>query len=103
VPGFVVQPRLVASSFLNVSQQMLADAKGLDTPLLQAVCGSEVAKQQLESSYRPVTATHPNKRAPEADRHLYDADPEQDDVLAQIAAGHSLVVRTLPGTGGTQT
>src|SRR5690606_15403628 len=28
---------------------------------------------------------------------------EQDDVLAQIDAGHSLVVRTLPGTGGTQT
>lgn len=103
VPGFVVQPRLVASSFLNVSKQMVADAKQLDTTVLQAVCGSEVAKQQLESSYRPVTATHPNHRAPEADRHLYDSDPEQDDVLAQIGAGHSVVVRTLPGTGGTQT
>ena len=103
VPGFVVQPRLVASSFLNVSKQMAADAKMLDTTVLQAVCGSEVAKQQLEASYRPVTATHPNHRAPEVDRHLYDSDPEQDDVLAQIGAGHSIVVRTLPGTGGTQT
>lgn len=103
VPGFVVQPRLVASSFLNVSKQMAADAKMLDTTVLQAVCGSEVAKQQLEAGYRPVTATHPNHRAPEADRHLYDSDPEQDDVLAQIGAGHSIVVRTLPGTGGTQT
>lgn len=103
VPGFVVQPRLVASSFLSVAPQMVVDAKQLDTPVLQAVCGSEVAKQQLEATYRPVTATHPNDRAPETDRHLYDADPEQDDVLAQIAAGHSLVVRTLPGTGGTQT
>lgn len=103
VPGFVVQPRLVASSFLNVSQQLVADARQLDTPVLQAVCGSEVAKQQIEASYRPVTATHPNHRAPEADRHLYDSDPEQDDVLAQIGAGHSVVVRTLPGTGGTQT
>ena len=103
VPGFVVQPRLVASSFLNVSKQMAADAKMLDTTVLQAVCGSEVAKLQLEESYRPTTATHPNHRAPEVDRHLYDSDPEQDDVLAQIGAGHSLVVRTLPGTGGTQT
>lgn len=103
VPGFVVQPRLIAASFLSVAPQMVADAKQLDTPVLQAVCGSEVARQQLEAAYRPVTATHPNERAPEADRHLYDADPEQDDVLAQIAAGHSLVVRTLPGTGGTQT
>lgn len=103
VPGFVVQPRLVASSFHNVSQQMVADARGLDTTVLQAVCGSDVARQQLDAAYRPVTATHPNERAPEADRHLYDADAEQDDVLAQIGAGHSLVVRTLPGTGGTQT
>ena len=103
VPGFVVQPRLVASSFLNVSKQMAADAKMLDTTVLQAVCGSEVARQQLEASYRPVTAIHPNHRAPEVDRHLYDSDPQQDDVLAQIGAGHSIVVRTLPGTGGTQT
>lgn len=103
VQDFAVQPRLLASSFYSLSQQMVADARGLDTLVLQAVCGSEVAQQQLEASYRPVTATHPNDRAPEADRHLYDADAEQDDVLAQITAGHSLVVRTLPGTGGTQT
>src|SRR5690606_19574646 len=30
-------------------------------------------------------------------------DSEQEEVLARIAAGHSLVVSTLPGTGGTQT
>ncbi len=103
VPGFVVQPRLVASSFANVSRQMVADAKQLDVPVLQAVCGSEVARQQLADAYRPVSPTWPNERAPETDRHLYDADTEQNDVLAQIVAGHSLVVRTLPGTGGTQT
>ncbi len=103
VPGFVVQPRLVASSFMSVSREMVADAKHLDTPILSAICGSEVAKQQLDRAYRPVTATDPNVRSPETDRNLYDADAEQDDVLAQIEAGHSLVVRTLPGTGGTQT
>ncbi|MFC6234881.1 AAA family ATPase, partial [Leucobacter soli] len=103
VPGFVVQPRLVASSFMSVSRQMLVDAKDLDTPVLSAVCGSEVAKEQLDRSYRPVTAPSPNERSPETDRALYDADAEQDDVLAQIDAGHSVVVRTLPGTGGTQT
>ncbi len=103
VAGFVVQPRLVASSFHSVAPRMVADARGLDTPILQAVCGSEVAQQQLDAAYRPVTATPVNERAPETDRHLYDADPEQDDVLAQIAAGHSVVIRTLPGTGGTQT
>lgn len=103
VPGFVVQPRLVVSSFHDVSEQMLADARDLELPVLSALCGSEVARQQLADSYRPVDAGDPNERAPETDRHLYDVDAEQDDVLAQIDAGHSLLVRTLPGTGGTQT
>ncbi|WP_244302994.1 AAA family ATPase [Leucobacter coleopterorum] len=103
LPGFVVQPRLVVSSFHNVSQQMVADAKNLDSPILEAVCGSEPARKQLADSYRPVSATPPDERAPETDRYLYDADAEQEDVLAQIDAGHSIVVHTLPGTGGTQT
>ncbi|MBK0420094.1 AAA family ATPase [Leucobacter sp. CSA1] len=103
VPGFVVQPRLVVSSFLNVSQRMVADARDLDTPILRAVRGDESARRQIAEAYHPVTAPPPNERSPETDRHLYDADAEQDDVLAQIEAGHSVVVRTLPGTGGTQT
>jgi len=103
VSGFVVQPRLVVSSFHNVSQRMTADARDLDRPILEAICGSEPAKRQLAESYRPVDPTPTDERAPETDRCLYDADAEQDDVLAQIDAGYSVVVRTLPGTGGTQT
>lgn len=103
VPGFVVQPRLVVSSFHNVSQRMVADAKDLDSPILAAICGSEPAARRLAEAYRPVSPTPPDERAPDTDRNLYDADVEQDDVLAQIDAGHSLVVHTLPGTGGTQT
>lgn len=103
VPGFLVEPRLVVSSFHNVSQLMANDAKHLDTPILEAVCGSEPAREQLVASYRPVDPAPADARAPETDRNLYDADAEQDDVLAQIDAGHSLAVRTLPGTGGTQT
>ena len=103
VASVVAQPRLVASSFMSVARQMLADARDLDTPVLAAICGSEVAKDRLDRAYRPVTAPDPNDRAPETDRRLYDADAEQDDVLAQIEAGHSVAVRTLPGTGGTQT
>ena len=36
-------------------------------------------------------------------RLLLDADAEQEAVLARVIAGQSLVVHTLPGTGGTQT
>lgn len=103
VPGFVVQPRLVVSSFHDVSRIMAADAKDLDTPILSALCGDEVARRRIAEGYHPVTAPDPDHRAPETDRRLYDADAEQDDVLAQIEAGYSLVVRTLPGTGATQT
>ncbi|MBO1900672.1 AAA family ATPase [Leucobacter weissii] len=103
VPGFVVEPRLVASSFSGVSRRMAADARTLDSPILAAICGSEVAAAQLDRAYRPVTAPAPDERSPETDHRLYDADAEQDDVLAQIEAGHSIVVRTLPGAGGTQT
>nr|WP_241156313.1 AAA family ATPase [Leucobacter chromiireducens] len=103
VSGFVVQPRLVVSSFHSVAQGMVDAVKDLDSPILAAVCGSEPAREQLAAAYRPVSATPPDERSPDVDRHLYDADAEQDDVLAQIDAGHSLVVHTLPGTGGTQT
>lgn len=103
VPGFTVQPRLVVSTFHSIAQRTLEDARDLDTTVLRAVCGDEGARKQLRSSYRPVTAPDPNTRSTDTDRNLYDADAEQDDVLAQIEAGHSLVVRTLPGTGGTQT
>ncbi|MGO3734175.1 MAG: AAA family ATPase [Canibacter sp.] len=103
VHGFSVQPRLVVSSFRGVASDMVKDAVNLDTTLLNAVCGSRAARAQLRNSYRPVTAVPPNERSPETDRNLYDADAEQDDVIAQIEAGHSLVVRTLPGAGGTQT
>lgn len=103
VPGFVVEPRLIVSSFHNVAQGMIADARDLDTPILNAVCGSEPAREQLADSYRPVNPVPADVRSPDTDRGLYDADAEQDDVLAQIDAGYSLVVRTLPGTGGTQT
>lgn len=103
VQGFVVQPRLVASSFLDVAHRMVEDARDLDVPLLQAACGSEQVQAQLGRDFRVAEVTPPNQRPPETDRNLHDSDLEQDEVIAQIEAGNSLVVHTLPGTGGTQT
>ena len=103
VPGFLVQPRLVASSFLDVADRMVADAAKLDHPILQAACGNEPAQVQLSERFQPAEPTPPNQRPPETDRALHDSDLEQDEVLANIEAGNSLVVHTLPGTGGTQT
>lgn len=103
IPNFNVQPRLVVSSFLEVAHDMKQDAHSFGHPIFAAVCGSEKAAEQIVASFTPATPISPNKRPPETDRMLLDADAQQDDVVAQISAGNSIVVKTMPGTGGTQT
>ncbi len=98
-----VQPRLVVSSFEEVAQALLADAKNLEHPVLDAVGGDATAKWALEEAYQAVEQGDPDRRDPSVDTLLLDADAEQEHIVAQIAAGNSLVVRTMPGTGATQT
>ncbi len=100
---FNVQPRLVISSFADVATALVADAADLEHPLLDALAGNPSAKWAVEESYRPATLQSPDARTPETDTLLLDADAEQENVIVQIAAGNSVVVKTLPGTGGTQT
>ncbi|MEB0285234.1 AAA family ATPase [Cryobacterium sp. 10S3] len=103
LPWFNVTPRLVASSFADVGRAMKADAAHLEHPLLDAIAGNPSARQAIEGAYNPVVPIGQDSRPPATDVLLLDADPEQENVVAQIAAGNSLVVKTLPGTGGTQT
>lgn len=100
---FSIQPRLVVSSFADVATALVADASQLDHPILDALAGNPSAKWAVEESHAPAGMQDPDQRAPETDTLLLDADSEQEDVIAQIAAGNSVVVKTLPGTGSTQT
>ncbi|MEY2849487.1 MAG: hypothetical protein RI885_2154 [Actinomycetota bacterium] len=100
---FNVQPRLVVSSFADVANRMVADAADLEHPVLDALAGNANARWKVEQGAAPVVAQHQDTRPPETDTLLLDADAEQENVVAQIAAGNSVVVKTLPGTGGTQT
>jgi very-short-patch-repair endonuclease len=100
---FNVQPRLVVSSFADVSRAMESDAGDLEHPVLDALAGNPSAKWAIGESYSPVEPLGPDRRSPETDTLLLDADAEQEHVIAQIAAGNSVVVKTLPGTGATQT
>ena len=100
---FNVQPRLLVSSFADVASRMSADAADLEHPILDALAGNANARWSVKEGYAPVEPQHPDLRAPETDTLLLDADAEQENVVAQIAAGNSVVVTTLPGTGGTQT
>lgn len=103
LPWFNVVPRLVVSSFADVGRALAADAAELDHPLLDAVAGNKTARRNIETAYNPVVPIGQDARPPATDTLLGDADSEQENVVAQIAAGNSLVVKTLPGTGGTQT
>src|SRR5690606_26280927 len=103
VQWFNVQPRLVVSSFTSVGDRMVDDAAQLEHPILDALAGNPGAKWTVGESIVAVDPQHPDDRAPETDNLLLDADGEQEAVIEQIAAGNSVVVKTLPGTGGTQT
>ncbi|HUH53798.1 MAG TPA: AAA family ATPase [Microbacteriaceae bacterium] len=103
VANFHVHPRLVVSTFSDVSHEMLKSVDSLDQTVLKAICGSEDALKRLDKNRRKVTSYSGNQRSPETDTNLYTADAQQEEVLDQIVAGNSIVVRTLPGAGGTQT
>ncbi|ODA89907.1 AAA family ATPase [Leifsonia xyli subsp. xyli] len=103
LPWFNVQPRLVVSSFADVAPALRAEADDLDSVMLNALAGNPTALLAVESAFNPVETIKQDERPPATDSLLLDADEEQENVVAQIAAGNSLVVKTLPGTGGTQT
>ncbi|MFC4242204.1 AAA family ATPase [Gryllotalpicola reticulitermitis] len=100
---FTVHPRLVVSTFADVAGRMTADAARLHHPVLDALAGNQSAHQQVESAYSPAQVIGQDSRPAAVDNLLLDADEEQDAIVAQIAGGNSLIVKTLPGAGGTQT
>lgn len=103
VSGFGVQPRLIVSAFAEVADALVADATGLEHTVLDALAGNPTAKWALDEGQHPVEVIDADQRDPSTDSLLLDADAEQENVIAQIAAGNSVVVTTMPGTGGTQT
>lgn len=103
VASFTVQPRLVVSSFADVAHSMTEDLGDFDHDVLLALAGNPAAKDRVESAFSPAEVVPQDTRPPSIDTLLLDADPEQEGVVAQVAGGNSIVVKTLPGTGATQT
>jgi len=100
---FNVSPRLIVSAFADVATGLHTDAADFEHPVLDAVAGNPAAQWSIKEGYTPVEAQGADERPPQTDTLLLDADAEQENVIAQIAAGNSVVVKTLPGTGSTQT
>ncbi|MGN6128388.1 MAG: AAA family ATPase [Humibacter sp.] len=100
---FAVQPRLVVSSFADVARSMTDDLGDFDHDVLSALAGNPTARDRVEAAFTPAEVVPVDNRPPSIDTLLVDADPEQERVVAQISNGNSIVVKTLPGTGATQT
>ncbi len=103
VPGFSVEARLVASTFADVGEPMAVDLQQSPHDVLDAVRGDEQAAWRVREGRSGLDETPQDRRDPEVDRLVLDADQQQDAVIAEAAAGNSLVVEALPGTGLTQT
>ncbi|MFB7252001.1 AAA family ATPase [Microbacterium sp. NPDC056234] len=103
IDTFSVQPRLVVSVFADVASAMAEDSRDLDHPVLNALAGHVDDRERFSAERPAPNVTSPDDRAPASDNLLLDADSEQEAVLARIAAGQSVAIATLPGTGGTQT
>ena len=100
---FSVQPRLLISSFGEVGGDLLADARDLSHPVIDAVAGNPTAIARVRGGAERTEVIRQDERPPALDAALLDADPEQERAVAEIAAGHHVAVHTLPGTGATQT
>ncbi|SJM46110.1 Superfamily I DNA and RNA helicases and helicase subunits [Frigoribacterium sp. JB110] len=103
IATFSVRPRLIVSTFADVGRAMASDLSELDHPVVDALSGHDGALQSLRGDRGVPETPHPDERSPASDTLLLDADAEQERVLSRITDGQSIVVHTLPGTGGTQT
>ena len=98
-----VKAQLIVGSFADIAAPLLADAVNLSHPILDALGGNPSALSEVRGSRVPVEVPDSDRRSPGVDRLIVDADTEQDLIVTHILAGNSMTVRTLPGTGSTQT
>lgn len=98
-----VKAQLVIGSFADIAAPLLADAANLSHPILDALGGNPAALAEVRAARVPVEVPDSDRRSPGVDRLIVDADTEQDLIVTHIVAGNSMTVRTLPGTGSTQT
>lgn len=98
-----VTARLLISSFTEVAASLVSDAAEMSHPVVDALGGNQSALESVQRSRVPVEVPDSDRRHPDADRLIVDADAEQDLIVAHMVAGNSMTVRSLPGTGATQT
>ena len=74
VPGFSVEARLLASTFGDVGEPMVADLQQQPHDVLDAVRGDEQAAWRVREGRAGIDETPQDQRDPEVDRLVLDAD-----------------------------
>lgn len=100
---FSVQPRLLVSAFAEVAPALARDAGQLEHPLLDALAGIPAARARLGERQVAVEPPDTDRLPVAADALILDADATQARIVAELAAGNSIAVHAVPGSGVTQT
>jgi very-short-patch-repair endonuclease len=108
VPGFTIDPRVVAGNFSYAKQPLALDiAASIEAmarhPVVSAIAGDPKAQQELIESQPVADISEPDHTAPADEFLILDADASQSYVVNTAVRGANLVVQGPPGTGKSQT
>ncbi len=90
LPWFSVHPRLVVSTFADVASAMVADARAIQHPVLDAIAGNLTARRAVQDGYHPAEPAPQDHRAPSTDTLLLDADSEQQNKRVLVVSPRRL-------------
>jgi len=108
VRGFSVKHRMVLGNFSFQKMAMVKDlreqAEGLVRhDLVAAIAGDGPAREAVRGAQAPIDPRDFDRRPPEQEFLILDADSSQQRVVAAALAGQDGVIQGPPGTGKSQT
>ncbi|WP_129628848.1 AAA domain-containing protein [Candidatus Oscillochloris fontis] len=108
IPGLKTGLQIVLRNFtfqkLGIVNDLLKHADELAAhDLIAAIAGDPVARECIQDSRTPIDAHSLDRRSPDHDFLIRDADSSQQRVIAAVLAGQSGVIQGPPGTGKSQT
>ncbi len=102
VPSFVVAHRTVLATLSGDIYATTQRMNAVAHPVLDALAHVPGAAEELAAQRRTVGLVSSDERPLEQDTVLLDCTGDHERILAQIAAGTSILVQTIPGGGITR-
>jgi hypothetical protein len=108
VANFHVVPRVVVGNFSYAKLPMVQDLETatdtlLDSEVVCAIAGDEVALAAVRARHPDITLDQPDGTPPADEFLVLDADASQSYAINAVVGGADLVVDGPPGTGKSQT